>query len=59
MIIELTPTTDEGHLLVRLTDDKVVAPKKKTSNKGTSEKRSLEKDVEEVEESSKIESSPE
>lgn len=59
MIIELTPTTDEGHLLVRLTEDKVVTPKKKTSKKGTSEKRPLEKDVEEVEESSKIESSPE
>lgn len=50
MIIELTPKMDEKYLLVRLIDDKAVAPKKKP------EKRSLEKAIEEVEQSAKIES---
>lgn len=50
MIIELTPKMDEKYLLVRLIDDKAVTPKKKP------EKRSLEKAIEEVEQSAKIES---
>lgn len=43
---------DEKHLLVGLIDDKVVTPQKKTPKKSPSEKV-----VEELEESSKIESS--
>lgn len=34
MIIELTLTSVEGHLLVRLIEDKITTPKKKTLKKG-------------------------
>lgn len=51
MIIELTPTADEKHLLVGLINDKVVNPKK------TLEKMLSKKAVEEVEENAKTEPS--
>lgn len=47
MIIELTPTANKKHMLVRLVNDKVVAKK-------TPKKRPSEKVVEEVVESAKV-----
>lgn len=47
----MTPTANEKHPLVGLMGDKVVTPEK------TSEKRALEKAVEEVDEGEKTESS--
>lgn len=50
MIIEFTPTMNKKHLLVGLTEDKVVTPKKMLPKKGTPDKRPLEEEIEEVEE---------